>query len=53
MKLLIITGMSGSGKHTAFKFLEDFGYNCVDNLPVPLLKSFVDLAVKSYESQKV
>jgi UPF0042 nucleotide-binding protein len=44
MKLLILTGMSGSGKSTAFKMLEDMGYNCVDNLPVPLLKSFVDLS---------
>ncbi len=53
MTLLMLTGMSGSGKHTAFKFLEDFGYNCVDNLPVPLLKSFVDLTMTSRESQKV
>ncbi len=42
-KPLIITGMSGAGKHTASSVLEDFGYHCVDNLPVPLLKSFVDL----------
>lgn len=44
MKLLILTGMSGSGKSTAFKMLEDMGYYCVDNLPVQLLKSFIDLA---------
>lgn len=44
MKLLILTGMSGSGKSTAFKMLEDMGFYCVDNLPVQLLKSFVDLA---------
>lgn len=44
MKLLILTGMSGAGKSTAFKMLEDIGYNCVDNLPVPLLKSMIDLA---------
>ena len=43
MKPLIVTGMSGAGKHTAIQVLEDFGYNCVDNLPVPLLKNFVDL----------
>ncbi len=43
MKPLIVTGMSGAGKHTAIQVLEDFGYNCVDNLPVPLLKHFVDL----------
>lgn len=46
MKLVILTGMSGSGKHTAFKFMEDFGYYCVDNLPVQLLTSFVELAEK-------
>ena len=43
MKPLIVTGMSGAGKHTAIQILEDFGYSCVDNLPVPLLKPFVDL----------
>ena len=43
MKPLIVTGMSGAGKHTAIQVLEDFGYSCVDNLPVPLLKNFVDL----------
>ena len=31
MDLLIVTGMSGSGKNTAFKILEDLGYFCVDN----------------------
>ena len=44
MKLLILTGMSGAGKSTAFKILEDIGYFCVDNLPIPLLKSIIDLA---------
>ena len=54
MKLIILTGMSGAGKHTAFKTLEDLGYNCVDNLPVPLLKSFVELAWKNEaETNKV
>ena len=54
MKLLILTGMSGAGKSTAFKMLEDIGYNCVDNLPIPLLKSMVDLADQpGVEEQKV
>ena len=54
MKLIILTGMSGAGKHTAFKCLEDMGYNCVDNLPVPLLKSFAELAWKNEkETNKV
>ena len=44
MNLLILTGMSGAGKSTAFKMLEDMGYYCVDNLPVQLLKNFVELA---------
>lgn len=47
MKLLILTGMSGSGKSTAFKMLEDLGFYCVDNLPIQLLKNFVDLADQS------
>ena len=53
MKLLILTGMSGSGKTTAFKILEDFGYNCVDNLPVALLRNFVDLVMQSRSNEKV
>ena len=43
MRCVIVTGMSGAGKSTALKMLEDMGYFCVDNLPVPLLKSFSDL----------
>ena len=53
MKLLILTGMSGSGKHSAFKILEDMGYHCVDNLPVALLKSFVELAAGNQEMNRV
>lgn len=37
-KLVLITGLSGSGKSTAAKALEDIGYLCVDNLPLPLLR---------------
>ena len=37
MRLVIVTGMSGAGKSTALKMLEDMGYFCVDNLPVPLI----------------
>jgi UPF0042 nucleotide-binding protein len=40
---LIITGLSGSGKTTVSRFLEDFGYYCVDNLPSKLIPNFVDL----------
>ncbi|SDB43200.1 UPF0042 nucleotide-binding protein [Pseudobutyrivibrio sp. YE44] len=53
MKLLILTGMSGAGKNTAFKMLEDMGYYCVDNLPVQLLKSFVELADSGTFEQKI
>ena len=54
MKLLILTGMSGAGKSTAFKMLEDLGYFCVDNLPIPLLKSMIDLTDQpSVKEQKV
>ena len=36
-ELVLVTGMSGAGKTTALKMLEDMGYFCVDNLPVPLI----------------
>ena len=37
MRFVIVTGMSGAGKSTALKMMEDMGYFCVDNLPVPLI----------------
>lgn len=40
MRFVIVTGMSGAGKSTALKMLEDAGYFCVDNLPIPLLEKF-------------
>ena len=43
MDLVLITGMSGSGKSVALNALEDAGYYCVDNLPPELLESFVAL----------
>ena len=43
MKFVIVTGMSGAGKSTALKMLEDLGYFCVDNLPVPLIEKFAEL----------
>jgi len=42
-RFLIITGLSGSGKTSVSRFLEDFGYYCLDNLPTKLIPSFVDL----------
>jgi RNase adapter protein RapZ len=46
-RLLILSGMSGSGKSTAIRALEDVGYYCVDNLPPPLLLNFIELCSKS------
>ena len=43
MQFVILTGMSGAGKSTAMKMMEDIGFYCVDNLPIPLLKSFWEL----------
>ena len=43
MRLVFVTGMSGAGKTTALKMLEDAQYFCVDNLPIPLLGKFVSL----------
>ena len=41
MKFVIITGMSGAGKGTAVKIMEDMGYYCVDNLPISLIEKFL------------
>ena len=38
MKLVVVTGMSGAGKTVALKMMEDMGYYCVDNLPIPLVE---------------
>lgn len=43
MRFVIVTGMSGAGKSTALKILEDAGYFCVDNLPIPLIPKFVEM----------
>jgi UPF0042 nucleotide-binding protein len=52
MRIIVITGMSGSGKSTAVRALEDEGYYCIDNLPVRLFRRFVDLIGKSGETFK-
>ena len=43
MRFVVVTGMSGGGKATAIKILEDGGYYCVDNLPVRLIDKFMEL----------
>jgi RNase adapter protein RapZ len=47
--LVIITGMSGSGKASVLKAFEDLGYYCVDNLPVGLIPRFAELVLQSSE----
>lgn len=42
MKLIVISGVSGSGKSTALNVLEDLGFYCIDNLPVGLLPAFAE-----------
>ncbi|MGL4894605.1 MAG: RNase adapter RapZ, partial [Shewanella sp.] len=42
MKLVIVSGRSGSGKSVALRVLEDLGYYCVDNLPLPLIGSLLE-----------
>lgn len=44
MRFVILTGMSGAGKSTALKMMEDMGYFCVDNLPIPLIEKFAELS---------
>jgi len=52
--LVIISGLSGSGKSTAVNVLEDLGYYCVDNLPLTLLPKFIELCDNSEKDiQKV
>lgn len=53
MKLVIVTGMSGAGKSTAMKMMEDMGFFCIDNLPLPLLDKMADLSEYFTETQKV
>lgn len=45
MRFVIVTGMSGAGKSSVLKMLEDIGYFCVDNLPIQLILKFAQLAI--------
>ena len=51
-ELVIVTGISGAGKASAFKAFEDLGFHCVDNLPLELLPDFAALVSKSAEVQR-
>lgn len=50
MRFVIITGMSGAGKSSVLKMLEDAGFFCVDNLPIQLVKKFVKLIIQGNPS---
>ena len=41
MRLVIVTGMSGAGKSSVLKMLEDYGFFCVDNMPIPFVKKMI------------
>jgi len=47
VRLVIVTGMSGAGKTNALKMLEDMGFYCVDNLPIPLVEKFAELTLSN------
>jgi UPF0042 nucleotide-binding protein len=49
LHLVVVTGLSGSGKSTAIRVLEDLGFYCIDNLPVALIPRFVELWESSRE----
>lgn len=53
MKLIIVSGRSGSGKSVALRVLEDLGYYCVDNIPVNLLPALTHTVVNEYETVAV
>ena len=54
MRFIIVTGMSGAGKSTVLKQLEDMDYFCVDNLPVMLIKKFAEISGDNhFEKDKV
>ena len=47
MEIIIVSGMSGSGKSNAVNVLDDMGYYCVDNMPPALIPNFIDICVSS------
>lgn len=52
-ELIVLTGVSGAGKSTAMKFMEDVSYYCIDNMPPELMGTFVGLLAKGNEYPKV
>jgi UPF0042 nucleotide-binding protein len=53
MHMVIVTGLSGSGKSVAIKCFEDLGFYCVDNLPTALLPTFAELSAQSQEIKRI
>jgi len=49
-RMIVVTGLSGSGRSAALKAFEDIGFYCVDNLPLSLLPAFVEFAMKSEQA---
>jgi UPF0042 nucleotide-binding protein len=52
MRIIIVTGVSGAGKSTALRALEDAAFFCVDNLPLPLMNRFVELLSDAGETEQ-
>ncbi|MFA6029991.1 MAG: RNase adapter RapZ [Elusimicrobiota bacterium] len=52
-RIIVLTGISGAGKSQALKAFEDFGFYCVDNLPLALLDRFADLLLESRKARDV
>ena len=50
MKIVVITGMSGAGRSQAMKAFEDAGYYCIDNMPLALMPTFVELVDNNTEN---
>ncbi len=52
MDIIIVSGMSGSGKNSVNKIIEDFGYFCIDNMPAELITELLDVYAKNPEKNK-
>src|ERR687897_269369 len=52
-QIVIVTGLSGSGKSVAIKCFEDLGFYCVDNLPTALLPTFAELSAHTGEITRI
>ncbi len=52
MELLVVSGLSGAGKSTCLRALEDLGYYCIDNLPVPLLPGLLEVETGGLDADR-